>query len=364
MPQPSRSTLSWDLALALHALHGPPFEPLAQAPVWAFTYKSVFLTALATAKRHSELHPFSYKIQHHGDWSSITLQSNPLFVAKMEKAGRPETRLQEVHLQALACSWVLTCLLMPTTVCLGCSRFTWPGCETSFKGWKRLFIPYKPSNSEKIKPATISSWIVKTIWYMYDHCPEDSAWLFKAKAHDLRALATSWNALQKASLPDILCAAQWCSCYTFTSFYPTDLSVVEEDLLKIGPGGHRTARLQCCLSFDTALSTVDYPLWHGLVFAWTKSPRLGTSWTYPDCFIHDLAHQRHLGLHLVINECLFLPLWACLRCISIPSALSHMCPLGLTASAVLQLFFDPVDCGYHASFLPTEPTSSRTDSVS
>ena len=46
--------------------------------------------------------------------------------------------------------------------------------------------------------------------------------------------ATSWNALQKVPLPDI-CAAQWRSHNTFTSFYLTDLSVVEEDLFKIGP---------------------------------------------------------------------------------------------------------------------------------
>ena len=28
-PRPTRSTPTWDLALVLHALHGPPFEPLA-----------------------------------------------------------------------------------------------------------------------------------------------------------------------------------------------------------------------------------------------------------------------------------------------------------------------------------------------
>ena len=102
------------------------------------------------------------------------------------------------------------------------------------KGRKRLFISYKPGHSEEIKPGTISFWIVKTIQYVYDHCPEDSALLFKAKAHDLRAFATSWNALQ-VSLPNILRAAQWRSHNTFTSFYLTDLSVVEEDLFKIGP---------------------------------------------------------------------------------------------------------------------------------
>ena len=234
-PRPTRSTPTWDLALVLHALHGPPFEPLAQAPLWALTYKSVFLTALATAKRRSELHAFSYKIQHKEDWSSITLQPDPLFVAKTEKAGRPETRLQEVHLRALA-PFVGPDLPTDANNCVVRALKIYLARSRDFrKGQKRLFISYKPGHSEEIKPATISSWIVKTIRYVYDHCPEDSARLFKAKAHDLRAFATSWNALQKVSLPDILRAAQWRSHNTFTSFYLTDLSVVEEDLFKIGP---------------------------------------------------------------------------------------------------------------------------------
>ena len=59
-PQPGRSVPGWDLALVLHALHFAPFEPLAQAPLWALTFKTVFLVASASAKRHSELHAFSH----------------------------------------------------------------------------------------------------------------------------------------------------------------------------------------------------------------------------------------------------------------------------------------------------------------
>ena len=45
-PQPGRSTPDWNLALILHAPHYTPFEPLAKAPLWALTFKIVFLTAL------------------------------------------------------------------------------------------------------------------------------------------------------------------------------------------------------------------------------------------------------------------------------------------------------------------------------
>ena len=49
------------------------------------------------------------------------------------------------------------------------------------------------------------------------------------------AFATSWNALRQVPLLDVLRAAQWRSHTTFTSFYLTDLTVLEEDLMKIGP---------------------------------------------------------------------------------------------------------------------------------
>ena len=168
------------------------------------------------------------------------------------------------------------------------------------QGLEESFHLLQTQSFRGINSATISSWIMKTIWYFYDHCLEDCARLFKAKAHDLRAFATSWNALQKVSLPDIFHAAQLRSHNTFTSVYLTDLSISDGGgPVQDRPGGHRTAHLQCCLSFNPALSTLDYSLWHGLVFVWTGSCLLGTSWIYPDIFDHDLVHQRHLRLHLL-----------------------------------------------------------------
>ena len=92
------------------------------------------------------------------------------------------------------------------------------------KGRKRLFLAYKPGHTEEIKPATISSWIIKTVCHAYDHLPKDSARLFKVRAHDIQVFTTSWNALQRVSLHDILRGAQWRSHTTFTSFYFTDLT--------------------------------------------------------------------------------------------------------------------------------------------
>ena len=244
-PRPGRSVPGWDLALVLHALHAAPFKPLAQAPLWALTFKTVFLVALASAKRRSELHAFSHRVQHPEDWSSVTLLPDPLFVAKTGRAYHPDTCLQEVTLKALA-PFVGPDLSTDANNCVVRAVKIYLSRTKAFRrGRKRRFISYKPGHHDEIKAPTISSWLVKTVRYVYEHTQDQTACLYHVKGHDLRAFATSWNALQKVSTRDILRAAQWRSHNTFTAFYLVDLSVIEEDMYKIGPlvTAHHITRL-------------------------------------------------------------------------------------------------------------------------
>ena len=50
---------SWDLALVLEALCGPPFEPIVSADMKFLSYKTALLLALTSAKRVGNLHAFS-----------------------------------------------------------------------------------------------------------------------------------------------------------------------------------------------------------------------------------------------------------------------------------------------------------------
>ena len=58
-PRRNRLLPSWDLPLVLEALSKPPFEPLRSAELKYLTWKTVFLIALASAARVSELHALS-----------------------------------------------------------------------------------------------------------------------------------------------------------------------------------------------------------------------------------------------------------------------------------------------------------------
>ena len=73
---------AWDLSKVLTYLVSPAFEPLSQAPFRALTLKTLFLLALATAKRVGELQALSSIVTFVG--GDACLSYIPQFVAKSE----------------------------------------------------------------------------------------------------------------------------------------------------------------------------------------------------------------------------------------------------------------------------------------
>ena len=71
-PKGRRGVPSWNLSLVLHQLTKPPFEPLRKASLKHLTFKTVFLLALASVKRRSEIHAWVHRnIRHQEDWSNV-----------------------------------------------------------------------------------------------------------------------------------------------------------------------------------------------------------------------------------------------------------------------------------------------------
>ena len=76
-PRPIFPPPPWDLDKVLEFLSGPPFEPLARASFLDKTKKALFLLAMATAKRVSELQA-CHSLCHSRVriWSFITTRSS------------------------------------------------------------------------------------------------------------------------------------------------------------------------------------------------------------------------------------------------------------------------------------------------
>ena len=69
----NRSIPNWDLSLVLLALTRAPFEPLGKADLKILTFKTVFLLALASGKRRSEIHAWTFdSFSRKRDWSEVT----------------------------------------------------------------------------------------------------------------------------------------------------------------------------------------------------------------------------------------------------------------------------------------------------
>ena len=151
-PRSHNTSPPWNLALVLSALQHHPFEPLREAPLWALTYKTIFLTALGTAKRRGELHAFLHKIRHAEDWTRLVLVPDPVFVAKTEKPGQPDTKLQEVTVEALG-AFVGPDLPRDASNCVVRAIKIYLARTQSFRGKrKRLFISYKQSKQMRSRP--------------------------------------------------------------------------------------------------------------------------------------------------------------------------------------------------------------------
>ena len=69
-PKGRRGIPSWNLSLVLHQLTKAPFEPLGESSLKHLTLKTVFLLALASGKRRSEIHAWQHR-------NSLTGQKSP-----------------------------------------------------------------------------------------------------------------------------------------------------------------------------------------------------------------------------------------------------------------------------------------------
>ena len=102
-PKGRRGIPSWNLSLVLHQLTKAPFEPIKEALLKFLTFKTVFLLALGSGKRRSEIHAWQNKnIRHQSDWSKVSLYPSPSFLSKNQLAKEGPESVAPVVMPALA----------------------------------------------------------------------------------------------------------------------------------------------------------------------------------------------------------------------------------------------------------------------
>ena len=156
---------AWDVSLVLQSLTGAPYEPLRTCEERFLAQKTLFLLALASAKRIGELHALSYRVSHTRDWGEVSFAFVTGFVAKTQDPSSLAPRFEGFSVLALPNvrknrNGRLLCPVRAVKVYLDRTASHRPQCE-------RLFVTAGRSKKE-IAKTTVSFWLRKTISRAYE----------------------------------------------------------------------------------------------------------------------------------------------------------------------------------------------------
>ena len=172
------------------------------------TFKAVFLLALGSGKRGSEIHAWQNRnIRHQSDWSKVSLYPSPSFLSK--------NQLAKEGPDSVAPGVIMT--LAPTLDrSLKCDRSLYPVRAlryyldmTSDLGQNKevvFCLLFKKGFDKDISPATISAWIQQTVILCYELSDWEAHTLHQVKAHDVGALDASKVFQSRVSLDTVLSA--------------------------------------------------------------------------------------------------------------------------------------------------------------
>ena len=182
--------------------------------------KTVFLVALASARRVSGIHAISglsKDIEFAKNDGSMTLSFLPEFRAKNQAADSDRQSFQIKSLCQIVKSSEPDALLCPVRALKTYLKRTSP-----FRGSKRrLFISMNPGHDKDICKNTVTRWLKKVILEAYKNAGSS---LNSFQAHEIRRISTSLSLAKGVSLKHIMEAAYWKSENTFTSHYLRDIT--------------------------------------------------------------------------------------------------------------------------------------------
>ena len=221
---------AWDVSLVLQSLTGALYEPLRTCEERFRVQKTLFLLALASAKRIGELHALSYRVSHTRGWGEVSFSFIPGFVAKTQDPSSLAPRFEGFSVPALPNArnnrngrllcpiWAVRCYLDRTAA--HCPR-----CE-------RLFVTAGRSKKE-ISKTTVSFWLWKTISRAYQ-LPGMEQPVPAPRAWETRGIAPPLL-FKNFAVDQVLKAGTWRKHTTFTRHYLRDIAHQSLDTFHLGP---------------------------------------------------------------------------------------------------------------------------------
>ena len=222
---------AWDVSLVLQSLTGAPYEPLRMCEERFLAQKTLFLLALASAKRIGELHALSYRVSHTRDWGEVSFAFVTGFVAKTQDPSSLAPRFEGFTVPALTNARKnrngrLLCPVRAVKVYLDRTAPHRPRCE-------RLFVTAGRSKKE-ISKTTVSFWLRKTISRAYE-LSGTALPVPAPRARETRGIAPSILFRKNFAVDQVLKAGTWRRHTTFTRHYLRDIAHKSLDTFHLGP---------------------------------------------------------------------------------------------------------------------------------
>ena len=226
-PGPTKATVDWDLKLVLEFFRSDRFSSWSSLSDKDLTLKTIFLLALATGKRRSELHAFTREgvKRVHGDQEGMVCHPDSSFISK--------THIKTGGLGALRPVFIPSLVSSPDSVS-GNDSLLCPVRSLEFflarsdkyraPTQKKLFISWVRGVQSDIKPQTLSLYIKQAIVMAYDHASVELLNSVNVKPHSVRHVATSLSALKNFSLDEVLSTGCWVNANVFISHYLQNFS--------------------------------------------------------------------------------------------------------------------------------------------
>ena len=222
-PRPIFPPPPWDLDKVLEFLSGPPFEPLARASFLDKTKKALFLLAMATAKRVSELQALSFSVSFQGE--DLVLYYDPFFRAKTESVINPLPRSVVVPSLSDFAGNLPERLHCPVRAI----KYLRKAARSSSFIPSRLFV--SPKNPKRSMSKNAMSFYLRQL--IVDSGAVSST--RPPRAHDIRGIATSLNYYSNLSLTSLMQVATWKSKRVFASRYLKEVSATQDNIQQFGP---------------------------------------------------------------------------------------------------------------------------------
>ena len=238
-PIMSRTTIMWDIGLVLRYLKSGKLSTTGRLSPKDLTLKLVFLLALATGKRRSEIHALDQDIRLvNNEWDEVVLRPRPDFLGKTHFATGGAGTFSEIVLKSINSADGYT--LEEKSICPVTTLRVYQRVSREYRseGQERLIISYVQGKSDDIKKQTISNYLKLVVQQAYlDSASDESVCQdFNMSPHDLRGIATSLKASKNVTMAEILQSGVWASANTFLTHYVKKFTCDElSNLYRLGP---------------------------------------------------------------------------------------------------------------------------------